>query len=296
MRRILVLGATGMLGNAIMSFFAAERGDYSVYGSTRTRASHDRFPAQVRDNLVDGVDVQNTDALLRLFAELKPDVVINCVGIIKQVADTHDVSVMVPINTLLPHRLAKLCELVNARLVHFSTDCVFKGTKGNYTEMDSPDASDLYGRSKLLGEVDFPHAITLRTSIVGRELGSAHGLVDWFLSQEGSVKGFTNAIFSGLPTVELARVVKGLVLPRPAMRGVYHVSSAPISKYDLLRLVAEIYSKDIEIVPNGDLVIDRSLDSARFRAETGYAPPIWRELIVSMREFDHVLKRARADV
>ena len=210
---------------------------------------------------------------------------INCIGIVKQLADANDPLYALPFNSLLPHRLANLCGVAGARLVHMSTDCVYSGSKGMYTEEDIPDATDLYGRSKLLGEVDYPHAITLRTSIIGHELIGARSLVCWFLEQSGCVSGFNRAVFSGLPTVEIARLIRDYVLPNPLLHGVYHVSSDPINKFDLLKLVAHIYGKNIQIEKNGDYEIDRSLDSVRFREETGYSPASWEDLIVSMHEF-----------
>jgi dTDP-4-dehydrorhamnose reductase len=281
--RILVLGASGMLGNAALRVLA--EGDHEVWGTIRSGSSARRFPDEMRQRLVDGVDVENIDSLIRVFGDVRPDVVVNCVGLVKQLADANDPLAALPINALLPHRLARLCATVGARLVHISTDCVFDGTTGAYVESDRPNAVDLYGRSKLLGEVDYAHAITLRTSIIGRELNSTHGLVDWFLSQQGSIRGYSRAIFSGLTTVELARVIRDLVLPRPDLRGLYHVSVDAISKFDLLTLVAEVYGKTIEIVPDETLVIDRSLDSTRFREATGYQLPQWRELIVGLRDF-----------
>jgi dTDP-4-dehydrorhamnose reductase len=175
--------------------------------------------------------------------------------------------------------------LAGARLVHMSTDCVFSGSKGNYRESDPSDAKDLYGRSKYLGEVAYPNAITLRTSIIGHELQSAHGLVGWFLAQQGQCNGFTRAIFSGLPTVALAQVVRDVVIPRPGLFGVYHVAAQPISKYDLLKLVADVYGKTIEITPSEKLVIDRSLNADRFRDATGYQVPGWPELIKLMFKY-----------
>jgi dTDP-4-dehydrorhamnose reductase len=186
---------------------------------------------------------------------------------------------------MLPHRLARLCDLAGARLVHVSTDCVFSGTKGMYTESDFPDANDLYGRSKYLGEVDYPNAITLRTSIIGHELEGARSLLCWFLAQSNSVRGFTKAVFSGVPTVEMARIIRDFVLPRPELHGLYHVSVAPISKYELLKLVAQTYGTLTAIEPSDQVVIDRSLDSTRFRASTGYRPPAWPELVRTMCEF-----------
>lgn len=283
--RVLVLGASGMLGNAVLRFFAAEKG-YETWGSVRSSAAQSLLPQPLRDRVMIGVDVDNTDSLTRLLGQVHPTVVINCVGLVKQVAGAHDPYLAIAINSLLPHRLAHLCELTGARFVHISTDCVFAGTKGMYREEDAADAADLYGRSKYLGEVDYPHAITLRTSIIGPELASAHGLIGWFLAQRGSVKGFTRAIFSGLPTRELARVIAEYVLPRPELRGVYHVSSAPISKYELLRLVSQVYGRDTAIMPDDQLVIDRSLDSSRFRQLTGYSPPAWPQLVQAMQDFN----------
>jgi dTDP-4-dehydrorhamnose reductase len=204
---------------------------------------------------------------------------------VKQLADAKDVMAAVPLNTLLPHRLARLAAATGGRLVHISTDCVFSGEKGNYVERDRPDAADVYGLSKYLGEVGGAHAVTLRTSIIGHELRGRLSLLEWFLAQEGTVKGFTRAVFSGFPTVELARIVRDLVLPRPELTGLYHVSAEPIAKFDLLQLIAAEYRKSIEIVPDGQLAIDRSLNSERFRAATGYRPPSWSELVASMREF-----------
>lgn len=282
--RILVLGAAGMLGNAVLRLFAESPG-FEVTGTVRSQASKRLLPAGAADRVLSGVDVENPDALVQLFAAVRPDVVINCIGLVKQLAAADDPLAALPINALFPHRLARLCGLAGARLVHVSTDCVFAGAKGMYRESDPSDAKDLYGRSKYLGEVDYPHAITLRTSIIGHELDGAHGLVGWFLAQSGSVKGFTEAVFSGLPTVELARIIRDHVIPNPSLRGVYHVSSGPINKHELLSLVAKEYGMAIEIRPDSQLKIDRSLDSSRFRDATGYRPPAWPELVRQMREF-----------
>jgi dTDP-4-dehydrorhamnose reductase len=282
--KVLVLGASGMLGNAVFRFLA-ESENISVTGTVRSGGSVRLFKPDLQKHLVLGVDVERDEVLARLFDQVKPEVVINSVGLVKQLADADDPLSALPINALLPHRLARLCQTANARLIHISTDCVFSGSKGMYREEDFPDANDLYGRSKYLGEVDYPHAITLRTSIIGHELNGAHSLVGWFLSQTGAAKGFRCAVFSGLPTVELARVIRDYVMPRPELHGRYHVSAEPVNKFDLLRLLAQIYQKEIEITPDDRLVIDRSLDSGRFRSVTGYHPPHWPELVQRMREF-----------
>lgn len=283
--RVMVLGVSGMLGNAVYRVLSDNPG-LKVFGTARSESARNHFSPALAEQLVFGVDVESQDSLIKAFGTIQPDVVVNCVGLVKQLVDANDPLLAVPINTLLPHRLAALCKATDARLVHISTDCVFSGTKGGYLESDFPDAYDLYGRSKFLGEVDYPHAITLRTSIIGKELSGQRSLVGWFLAQEGSVKGFTGAIFSGLPTMELARVITDYVLPHPELQGLYHVSAQPINKYDLLRLVADVYGKHIDVVPSDELSIDRSLDSSRFRAATGYVAPAWPALVKYMYEFN----------
>jgi len=281
--RVLVLGASGMLGNAMLRVMSAQDG-WAVYGTLRS--SNPALQALApRAQLLHGVHADQPDSLMDAFTRSRPQVVINCVGLVKQLASADDPLEAIPINALLPHRLAKLCELAQARLVHISTDCVFSGSKGKYIESDMPDAEDLYGRSKLLGEVSDRHAITLRTSIIGHELGRDHGLIGWFLSQQGRVKGYTKAIFSGLPTRELARVVRNIVIPNTDLHGLYHLAAEPISKHDLLQIVNRVYGKALQIEPDERVKINRSLDATRFKEASGYVPPAWPDLIAEMCEF-----------
>ena len=282
--RVLVLGASGMLGNAVMRTFSSDE-NLDVFGTVRSPASAKFFDETLQSKLIPYVDVERFEDLMGAIKLSRPQMIINCVGVVKQLSDASDPLVAVPINSLLPHRLARLADVAGARLVHLSTDCVFSGSRGEYTEDDFPDAQDLYGRSKLIGEVDYDNAVTLRTSIIGHELAGARSLLNWFLAQEGEVKGFGKAIFSGLPTVEMARIIRDYVIPNPELRGVYHVSADPISKLDLLELVAKAYRKSITINPSDDLVIDRSLDSSRFRTATGYSPAPWPALVAAMEEF-----------
>lgn len=283
--KIMVLGVTGMLGNAMFRVLS-ESAEHEVYGTARSDSGRRHFGEDFAKKIIGGVDVENHDSLVQAFAIVRPHVVVNCIGLVKQLASVTDPLRAIPINSLLPHRLASLCLATGARLVHFSTDCVFSGTKGDYLETDSPDADDLYGRTKLLGEVDYPHAITLRTSIIGHELSGNRSLIGWFLAQEGTVNGFSRTIFSGLPTVELSHVVRDVVLPHPELRGIYHVAASPISKCELLRLVAEVYGKTLEIVPDDQPAINRSLNASRFREATGYVAPAWPVLIKRMHEFE----------
>lgn len=282
-QKLLVLGANGMLGNAVLRYFAVQA-EHDVVGIVRSAGSARLLPDSLQDRISLGGDVDDVDALVRMFDRHRPTAVVNCVGLVKQLSDAKDPLAAIPINAVLPHRLARLCALTGARLIHLSTDCVFTGDKGMYREDDLPDAQDVYGRTKLLGEVDYPHALTLRTSIIGHELAGHHSLVCWFLSQHGSVQGFSQAVFSGLPTVEIARVIDKHVLDRPDLHGLYHLSADPIDKFSLLQLVAKTYGKEIEIIDDRALVIDRSLDSTRFRSATGYRPAPWPDLVRRMHE------------
>lgn len=281
--KILILGLSGMLGHEVFRVLRAAPG-LEVVGSARSESVRRFFPDVRKSEVMTGVDVLDQDALTGLLARVRPDVVINCVGLIKQLGHAKDPLAAIPLNSIFPHRLARLCGLANARAIHISTDCVFSGDRGRYVEADAPDATDLYGRSKLLGEIDAPGCVTLRTSIIGRELQGHHGLVDWFLQAASPVRGFASAIFSGLTTHELANVVLKHVLPRSDLSGLWHVSADPINKYELLLLLNDIYGRKLAIIKDDALKLDRSLDSSRFRAATGYIPPSWIDMIRTMHQ------------
>ena len=281
--RILILGASGMLGSSLFRALSTDP-RFDVFGSLRDHSFKQYFESALRHSLIPGIDMRDEIGLLNLLKSIKPDLLINCVGIIKQRANAKDHIENISINSLLPHRLALFCNETNTRLIHFSTDCVFSGTSGYYYEHDFADASDLYGRSKFLGEVIAPNCITLRTSIIGHELNSNKSLIDWFLSQSNEVKGFSRAIFSGIPTIEISRIISEFIIPNPDLHGLYHLSSEPINKYELLVLVAKIYGVTTKIVIEDEVVIDRSLNSDRFRSLTGFQPKAWPELVMAMHE------------
>jgi dTDP-4-dehydrorhamnose reductase len=278
--KVLVLGAAGLLGNAMFRVLS-ERQEWQVHGTVRAAAARSFFVPELAARLATVTDLTDQAELERLLAATAPDVVVNCVAPGKQTFGSLE-KALGPF-ALFPRRLAVLCATAGARLVHISSDGVFSGKRGGYTEADCPDAADPYGVAKFLGEPSGGHTVTIRTSMLGPELGTRHGLLEWFLAQDGSCRGFTRAIFSGLPTVALAAIVRDLVIPRPALSGIYHVASQPISKYGLLELVASEYGKPIELVPDDSVAIDRSLIAERFRAETGYTPPGWPELVRTMR-------------
>lgn len=278
--RVLVLGASGMIGSAMFRILS-ERDGWTVWGSIRSEGAKAHFSRAEAANLISRVELMDSGALVRVLSATRPEVVINCVGLTKHLSDGNLPAAAIAMNALFPHRLADLCALAHARLIHVSTDCVFAGTRGSYIEDSNPDATDIYGRSKALGEVVNDDAVTLRTSTIGHELEGRHGLLEWFLAQT-HCKGYSKAFFSGLPSVVFAKVVRDIVIPDRSLTGLYHIGGQAISKDHLLRLIAQTYQKNIEIVSDAELRIDRTLNSSRFSIRTGYVAPSWPELIETM--------------
>jgi len=279
--KILVLGASGMIGSAIFKKLHADS-SLKVYGGMRSLRAAKFFRASLQEDIVHSGDLTSKDQTLLLLAKVKPEVVINCAGLTKHKNEADDSEIVMPINAMMPHQFASACNDGGIRFIHISSDCVFSGSKGMYVESDPPDASDLYGKSKALGEVVSGNALTLRTSTIGHELHTTYGLLEWFLAQEKECLGFSKAIFSGLPSVVFAEVIKNFVLPNPDLKGLYHVSADPINKYDLLKLIANIYGKKIEIKQDSEFTIDRSLKYEKFMVATGYTPDAWPDLIETM--------------
>lgn len=237
------------------------------------------------DDVIQGVDVREFEALRTRLLDLKPDVIVNAVGVIKQRGEAADPIPSITVNALLPHRLAETAAAWGGRVIHFSTDCVFNGRRGRYTERDQSDAEDLYGRSKFLGEVAAPNAVTLRTSIIGRELSQHRSLLDWFLSQDGKVvQGYRRAIYSGVTTNAMAGVVEAVISRHPDLSGLFQIVSAPIAKHDLLGLIRDAYGLKITIEPVDGEVCDRSMEGTKFEAATGWRAPDWPALVRELAE------------
>ena len=278
--RILVIGASGMLGHEAIRVLAP---DFEVWGACRNPSVLPDLgiPAE---RILGGLDASDADAAVDLIDRVKPDLVINAAGIVKQRAAAKDAVPSITINSLWPHVLADACERFGARMVHVSTDCVFSGSSGHYRESHVPDAFDLYGRSKLLGEVtDRDNVVTLRTSIIGWQIGEPTGLVGWFAAHRNEpLQGFTQAVFSGLTTRALTEVVRDVVIPDATLAGMWHVSADPIDKYTLLTMLAEQLHWNVDLTPSDDLVIDRSLDSSLFRERTGWMPPTWESMLAGL--------------
>jgi dTDP-4-dehydrorhamnose reductase len=284
--KIVILGGTGMLGHKLFQQLRLQ--GFETTCTMQRRASDppfSRIPFFQTGGVIDGVNAVDYEGLSRLLLGLQPNFLVNCIGVIKQRDVASSYLSTITLNSLLPHRLAELAAKWGGRLVHFSTDCVFSGIRGMYSEEDPSDALDLYGKTKFLGETAEPNALTLRTSMIGRELVNHRSLLDWFLSNRGGrVKGYRKSIYSGVTTNHLAEVVRDIIVHHPHLSGVYQIASAPISKYDLLCLLKEAYGLDIAIDPVDGERADRSMDGSKFSNETGYKCPPWSSLVQQLAE------------
>ena len=282
--RVVVLGGTGMLGHKVFQTLRGRfPGTLAMVRESAREAGLDGVRLLLGTDVIAGVDVTDFDGLHRRLGDLKPDVIVNCVGIVKQRPDAASPIPSITVNALLPHRLAEAASAWGGRLIHFSTDCVFSGHRGGYREEDVSDAEDLYGRTKFLGETTAPNAVTLRTSIIGRELKTHRSVLDWFLSQSGgTIHGFRRVIYSGVTTTELARVVEMIIGRHPSLSGLFQVASEPISKHDLLALVRDAYGLRITIQPDDAEVSDRSMFPDRFRQATGWRAPSWPDMVQAL--------------
>ena len=259
---------------------------YEVFGTLRNEKDIKKYFSESKNsrNIFSGIDALNLNTVLALIDKLSPDIVLNCIGIIKQLKESHNALLSIEVNSLFPHKLAAHLEGSKTRLIHISTDCVFSGEKGNYIESDYSDAKDLYGKTKYLGElVNYSNCVTLRTSIIGPELKTKLSLLEWFLSQNVSVNGYINAIYSGLTTTELIKVIDTYIIPQNNQNGLYHISSEPISKHDLLAKIAREFKFDIIIHRTETFFNNKSLNSQKFTKDFGYQKKSWNKMIREMK-------------
>ena len=279
--KALVLGGEGMLGHKMFQTLQARYPDTrcTIFGSLND-PFYRRIDILKPSAVLENINALNLSELGQTLADLHPEFLVNCIGIIKQRDQAQSAIPSITLNSLLPHKLAEWAQSWGGRVIHFSTDCVFSGTKGGYTEEDPSDAEDLYGKSKYLGEVSTGNALTLRTSIIGRELSQFKSLLEWFLAQRGrTIKGFTKVIYSGVTTNYLSELVGRLISEHPTLNGLYQVTSPYISKHELLCRLRDAYHVDVEILPYEGEVSDRSMIGEKFIRATGYRYPTWPELI-----------------
>lgn len=290
MIKVLILGSTGLLGSTLLKYFS-KKNNFKCYGAIRKNPYSTKLRnistklRNIKNIKICKIDYKKKSDIITVFNQIKPNIIINCIGIINKFTQKNKISETIRINSILPHDLAEIVNLKKKRLIHFSTDCVFSGKKGNYIETDIADPQDVYGQSKLLGELNYPNTLTLRTSIVGHELQSKNGLLEWFLDQNKPVKGYKNAIFSGLTALEIAKVLDKFVIPNTDLEGLYQLSGKKISKYDLLDIIKKVYKKNIKININKNVKVNRSLNSNLFQQITGYKPKTWNKMIKEMFEF-----------
>lgn len=267
-----------MLGHKLYQVCAERFDAYTTLRQTAEQCEQNKLfdPSRVICN----VSADNIDDVAKALSQVQPSVVVNCIGVVKQDAAALDPLTSISINALFPHRLALICRAANARLIHLSTDCVFSGQKGNYVEEDPSDAEDIYGKTKYLGEVAGNGCLTLRTSMIGRELSGCHGLLEWFLSQQGkTIRGFRRAIFSGFTTLALSETIVSIIADHPQLDGIWHLAAEPISKFELLTLIKEKGGLQVQIEPDDSFSCDRSLNSVRFRKATSFVVPSWSDMI-----------------
>ncbi len=272
-----------MLGHKLTQRFSKT---FDIFSTIRGKfGDYEKYGIFEKAKTVESVDVEKSDDIRKVFENVKPDVIVNCVGVIKQQPSAKDAVSAIKINALLPHQLAEFADEFGAKLISISTDCVFDGKDGNFSENDFPNPNDLYGKSKQLGEVIHGNHLTIRSSFIGRELCTSHSLLEWFLSNQGkTIKGFANALYSGFPTVIFADIISDLISNHEEIKGLYHVSSEPINKFDLLNLIKEEFHIEVDIERYEDFRIDRSLDSTKFREATGFRPRPWAEMIREMAQ------------
>lgn len=277
--RTLILGGSGMLGHQLCRALSDHIETWSTF--REDPAQYQRYNYIEQEYAIGRVRAENLTSVQQAVEKVKPDAIVNCIGIVKQRDEAKQAIPSIQVNALFPHQLADLCSEQGIRLVQISTDCVFSGFRGQYTEVDVPDPVDLYGRTKLLGELNRPGCLTLRTSIIGWQLNTFTSLLSWFSQQRGQrIKGYQKAIYSGFSTSVLAELISDLIKTRPDLTGLYQVASDPISKYDLLIALREKMGwDDIEIEPDDNFFCDRSLVGTRFSVATGWKSPSWDEML-----------------
>lgn len=266
-----------MLGFTLFNYLKTKK-KLKVFGTIRKKVSKQK-------NILTKIDIKDFKLLKKRILEISPDMIINCIGIVKSEVKNISKYQVIKINSKLPNYLNKISSKLNFKLVHISTDCVFSGKNKINSEKSVTKPLDLYGKSKLAGEFKSNTNIVIRTSIIGHEIDYKRGLLEWFLKQEGSIFGFSKAFFSGLTTLELSKIIYEKIIFKKDLSGIYHVSGKKINKYNLLKKIRKIYNKKINIKKESKFSINRSLDSTRFISRTGYVKKNWDIMILENKKF-----------
>ena len=279
MKKVLVFGTTGMLGFTLFTFL--KKKNLKVFGISRKKKNFaNKYMIFMKDF--------NEINLKKILSKIKPDFVINCAGMINHKINSGNILETININSYFPHLLANNSIKFNFKLINISTDCIFSGRKGNYHEMSLPDATDIYGITKKIGEVNNQNSINIRTSIIGHELFAKKGLLEWFLKQKKKISGFSNVFFSGLTTLELSKIIWNYFINKNfnyKRQSTIHLSGKKTSKLNLLKIISKIYMKKILIKSVKVKKSDKSLNSSYFKSISNYESPSWEKSIKEMKEF-----------
>lgn len=281
--RILILGASGLIGHKLYQRLGQRFGD--VYATLhRPRTAFEKYGLFDSPRVIDRVDVREFDHLTGILHAVDPDVVLNCVGITKRRSEIQDPLHAIEVNARFPHLLARWAKEHGRRVIHFSTDCVFDGAEGDYTEQSPTTGKDAYGQTKALGEIRYDHTLTIRSSFIGRELDHCTELLEWALAQRGkTIKGFTRAYYSGVSTIVMSRIVGDIIEHHPELNGLYQLAMPePTNKYDLLCCARDAFGLNVEIVPEGHFLIRPTLDGSPLRAAMKLELPTWPEMMAEL--------------
>jgi dTDP-4-dehydrorhamnose reductase len=277
--RILILGVSGLIGHKLLQELSL---DFEVFGTLRrNKIEYGDLALFDGENIIENIDILDFESLTKVFRAINPEVILNCIGITKRKIDINYPALAISINAYFPHKLASWAKEYQKRVIHFSTDCVFDGKIGNYNEESLTTAEDIYGRTKALGEINYNHTLTIRSSFIGQELFNKTELLDWFLAQNGKkIYGFKNTFYSGVSTIFMAQLVKNIILNFPELSGVYQLApEKPISKFDLLNIAKYAFNVNVEIMPDEANIHRPTLDASKLKNKINLVVPSWHKMM-----------------
>lgn len=278
-KKILILGIDGMIGHKIAQLLEQEN---NLFGTTRKTIGPKKLGLKTSNLIKKDFDKNQS---LGFLDNLNPDIIINCIGITTRRINNDNISNLEFINSRLPHYLNEWTEKNDKRLIHFSTDCVYSGKSGMYTESDNPDAIDLYGKSKAIGEINNTKALTIRTSLIGREVYNHTELFEWlYKNKSGKVYGYENVYYSGLTTIRMSKILEKIINYYPDLQGVFNISSKPITKYSLLKLINRHFKFEIQVKKDLKIKSNKVLISKKITEITDIEIPTWEDLILEFKE------------